>query len=130
MKREFLRFVAIGVFSTIINYSSFYVLLQVLGVHYLVSSGSGFLLGVVAGFPFNKNWAFEVNEKSNKLMMVKYLMVYLISLGLSLAFLRFCIEVLMIPVLPANVLAIGLSTLTNFTGLKLLVFNLKTIGES
>ena len=55
MKQEFLKFILIGILSTIINYGSFYALLEFLSVYYLLSSGIGFFLGVIAGYFLNKD---------------------------------------------------------------------------
>lgn len=122
IKKQFLRFILIGGFSTLVNYAIFYTLYQVFHLHYLTASSLGFLTGVLAGYTFNKNWTFE-SKTPPKHTWVKYLGLYLVSLMLGLGFLKGLV-MLGIPPLIANVLMIGLTTCTNFIGTKVWVFKL------
>ena len=121
VKQQFLKFITIGVLSTIVNYTIFYALYRFLAVDYVVASGIGFVSGVFAGYGLNKNWTFGVKEKA-KQYVYKYYIVYIVSLFLGLGFLEFLVVVLgIIPEL-ANALTIILTTCTNFIGVKFWVF--------
>jgi len=111
----------VGIISTIFNYGLFYVLLSLLLVDYLVSSGSGYILGVFVGFYLNKIFTFESTSKKHHIEATKYLIVYAISLVLGLLFLR-SLVLLGINVFLANFFNIGLTTCTNYLGSKYLVF--------
>jgi putative flippase GtrA len=120
---QFAKFVVIGIFSTAVNYGTFYVLLVAADWNYLLASATGFVAGVGAGFPFNKSWTFGVGaEGRSPRVVIAYYLVYIASLGLSLAFLAVTVEWMGIPAKLANVAAIGLTTCTNFAGTKFLVF--------
>ena len=121
IKQQFLKFIVIGVFSTLVNYITFYVLYQVLMTHYTLASATGFIIGVFSGYGFNKRWTFGVTEKAYQ-FIYKYYAVYIISLGLGLLFLSFLVAILGITPLIAQLLTIGLTTCTNFVGTKLWVF--------
>jgi len=121
IKQQFSKFVIIGVFSTIINYATFYIFYEFLKFHYILSSAIGFMLGVIVGYGFNKNWAFGVKGKNCR-YIYKYYIVYTISLFLGLGFLKFLVSVLEIMPEISNFLTIGLTTCTNFIGIKFWVF--------
>jgi putative flippase GtrA len=121
IKKQFFRFIVIGMLSTIVNYACFYAFLTLLSVNYIIASAAGFILGVFAGYFFNKSWTFEVTEKS-KANVVKYYFVYIASLILSLAFLKVTVGHMGISAKIANIIAIGITTCTNFIGIKFWVF--------
>jgi len=91
IRKQFTRFIIIGVFSTIINYGVFYSLHNFLDINYLISSATGFIAGVFAGFGFNKSWTFEAEEDS-KAYVLKYYVVYTVSLFLGLGFLKVLVD--------------------------------------
>jgi putative flippase GtrA len=93
-----------------------------MGLDYLLSSAIGFMAGVFLGFAMNKGWTFESSETSY-IHLVKYVLIYCISLGISLLFLKYIIEANGINKYAGNIIAIGITTCTNFIGIKLLVFN-------
>ena len=119
--RQFSKFAVVGVISTVINYLIFYLLLEFAGVNYLLSSGVGYICGVFAGFLLNKYWTFNAVEEE-KGEIVRYYIIYLLSLGLSLGFLKITVEYFSMDARIANILAIGITTCTNFIGSKYFVF--------
>lgn len=122
MLNQMAKFIVVGVFSTSINYGAFYILYNFLSAHYIIASMLGFVIGVFAGYIFNKSWTFNIQEKSPQ-HIYKYYIVYTISLFFGLGFLKFLVTVMgLIPEI-ANLLTIGLTTCTNFTGIKFWVFN-------
>lgn len=118
---QFSRFIVVGLISTALNYSVFFILYQHIALHYLISSSSGFICGTVIGYKLNKKWTFQVTEKS-KSQLTKYFIVYLSSLTLSLLFLELAVTKFSLSPLLANFFALILTTLTNFCGTKLIVF--------
>lgn len=119
---EFYKFIVVGVWSTIINYGVFYILLELLNINYLISSAIGFIAGVFAGYGFNRKWTFRVEKEGKPTEIIKYYTVYIVSLILSLLFLKIIVDVIGIDPKIANILAIGLTTCTNFIGIKIVVF--------
>ena len=119
---QFSKFVLVGILATIVNYGSFYILFHFLSVHYLIASASGFMAGVLAGYPLNRIWTFQAHDKKRHRDIVKYYSVYVVSLSLSLLFLKITVGVFGIDPRIANIFAIGLTTCTNFLGLKFIVF--------
>lgn len=120
MKSQFLRFCLVGGISTSFNYGFFFLLYD-FGINYLLSSASGYILGVFMGFILNKHFTFKSKTNKYTLEVIKYFIVYTISLFLGLGFLRFLVY-LQVNILLANVFSIALTTLTNYTGCKFFVF--------
>ena len=121
IKKQFLKFIVIGVFSTIINYGCFYFLIKVVDINYLTASATGFIAGTLAGYGLNKTWTFGVTNSQDKYIF-KYFLVYCISLILSVILLKGLVTMLLIKPEYANVIVIGMTTCTNFLGVKFLVF--------
>ena len=120
IKKQFFRFIIIGSFSTIVNYSFFFILYEFLSIYYIFASGIGFILGVFSSYSFNKSWTFQIEK--NKSYVFRYLTIYSLSLLIGLVFLNFLVEILVIMPLLGNLLTIGLTTILNFLGSKFLVF--------
>ena len=122
LRKQFLRFITVGLLSTAVSYSAFYIALRYFSINYLIAACIGFVVGVFVGFSFNKNWTFGSTEDRSKKMIVRYFSVYIASLLISLVFLRITVEWLGILPELANFLAIGITTCTNFIGTKFFVF--------
>jgi len=122
IKKQFLRFITVGLICTVISYISFFVALRFFSINYLISSCLSFMAGVFVGFFLNKNWTFTSGEVQTKKIIIHYFTVYIISLGINLLFLRITVGGFgMMPEL-AYFLAIGITTCTNFIGTKFFVF--------
>lgn len=121
LRKEILKFLIVGVFSTALNYAVFWALLNNVSAPYLVSSALGFLAGVGGGYLFNKKWTFQVKEDGTNHLFL-YFSVYSVSLLISLAVLWLQVELLAIPSELANFFCICVTTCTNFIGTKFIVF--------
>ena len=118
---QLFKFISVGTLSTLLNYSSFYILLSFYNLNYMLSSAIGYLLGVSVGFIFNKGWTFQYQGASLK-EPFQYIALYSFSLLVGLAFLKLLVSSLNIPPEIANIATIILTAITNFFGLKLWVF--------
>lgn len=121
MQRQFIRFIVIGVLSTIVNYLFFFILYKYYSVYYILASAIGFLSGVIAGYSLNKSWTFEITTNQDR-YFYKYLVVYFTSLLLSVMILKVLVSGFLLSPELANIITIGVTTCTNFLGVKYLVF--------
>ncbi len=126
---QFKKFVFIGLSSTAINYGVFFVLFQFFQIYYALAHVIGYILGVVFGYAFNRSWTFDSVIPKKKVEFVLYFTVYILSLMTSVAALQILVEVSELNPLIANILSIGVSTITNFLGCKFLVFNPEAINK-
>ena len=118
---QFLKFVIIGSLSTLVNYSVFFILYKYVLINYLYSAAIGFLLGVFVGYFFNKYWTFQYLKKKIA-TPIFYLIVYCFSLVFNLFVLYLLVDFVGLDPLLGNLIAIACSTITNFLGVKFIVF--------
>jgi putative flippase GtrA len=114
---EFFKFAFVGSISTSATYGCFYCCHRFLGLHYSVSHGLGFLVGVALGYILNKFWTFHRTGNT-----LRYGVLYGLSLGISLIALRFLVENCGLEPTWASLIALCATTLLNFMGLKFWVF--------
>ena len=122
ISKEFTKFLIVGGMATSFNYLLFYLLWQG-GLNYAISSGIGYCSGIVISYFLNKAWAFENQDKHSAGVIGQYLTLYMITLGMNILTLIILVEWIFIHIMVANIIAIGVSTICNFLGLKFLIFN-------
>jgi putative flippase GtrA len=118
---QFLRFLMVGVLSTAVNYSIFYLSIKLLILDYMLANAIGYISGVLIGFYFNKSWSFKASGNSNRLL-IRYIGVYLVSLMLGILILRFLVETLSLHVYLANLITIAFTTALNYLCVKYYAF--------
>lgn len=121
--KEFKNFAIVGIISTAVNYLIFYSLVHFFGLHYLISSSFGFITGIFVSYGLNRIYTFSDPSIDMKNEFAAYVVVCIFSLLLSLASLWVFVELFGINPLIGNVLAIGVSTVSNFLGLKTFVYS-------
>lgn len=115
------RFLIIGAISTILNYSIFLLLYKILQVHYIPAFIVGYSFGVCFSYVLNKRWTFG-SEKKHGRELTLYIAVYVTTLLIGTILLHLLVENVRTNPLFASVLVIGVTTVANFLGLRLLVF--------
>jgi len=121
--RQFLTFCIMGSIGVSFNYSIFFILFHFLHVYYIISSATGFIIGIFLVFFLNKQFTFRVpSYKDPRILFVKYFIVNITSLLIGLLMLRFFVEILYINIYIANLFVLGITSVTNFTGSKLFAF--------
>src|ERR1700684_2888693 len=85
---QFVKFGVVGVSNTLIFVLVYTLLLKVFGVWYVAASGSGFAIGAVNGFLWNRAWTFK-GHVGDALTPVRWFVVQgcglLLDLGLVYA---------------------------------------------
>ena len=121
IKQQLVRFLVVGLICTIINYISFFILLNFMNINFLIASALGYLLGVLLGYSMNRVWTFQHQIKS-LLEKLKYLITYLLSLFIGLFFLKILVINHGFKTEIANIYVILITTILNFLGAKYWVF--------
>jgi putative flippase GtrA len=128
-QRRIFRFFIVAFIATVMNYLFFFILFQFFRVDYRLSSGIGFFSGVLLGYYLNNKWTFKP-EKRSKRRIVKYYLVYTVSLCISI----FCLEIFVkdyhVDARLANLLCIMITFCTNYIGTRFWVFNQKEAVET
>ena len=80
---QLLKYGVIGVLNTLITLVTFYLLNTKLGLSYGISNVTGYVLGVINSFLWNRNWVFKT-KKDFKRELVLFVCGFLICLALQL----------------------------------------------
>lgn len=118
---QFVKFNAVGVLNTAIDFFVF-MLLTRFSVPYQLAHVLSYTCGLVNSFILNKLWTFQRREGLRGTEVLKFVIVNLGSLGVSLGVLTFLRDNLQFPLLAAKVFAVFFSVAINFAGNKLWVF--------
>lgn len=119
---QFIRFCLIGLLNTGIHYGVFLLLLRLAGIHYLVATVVGYCCGVINSYCMNRTWTFQGAASQRHREFAKFFWVNTVSLGVNVVALKVSVAYLYIPEEFALILAIGVSTVTNFLGNKFWTF--------
>ncbi len=134
MVRQILRFLITGSITTTLSYIIFLILFRCVSVNYLISSATGYIIGIFLSYLINKRWTFEDGyistvkdstekiDNKNRVQIIKYFSVYIFSLIGGLIVLKVFVSCVGVRAEISNIISIGFSTCTNFFGMKFLVF--------
>ena len=122
IKKSFLRFLIVGVFSSVINLFSFYVLFYKLNIFETLSYAISYIVGVAIGYFLNKKWSFNYKNNDKKGLFSKYLLVYLINLFIGMGFFELILILTNVNELLVQFIVIIITAITNFCALKIFVF--------
>lgn len=89
---QFLKFAVVGVLNTLVDFAVFQALNLLLGWVY-AAQVAGFTCGVINSYLWNSNWTFRKERTKSFREMALFLLVNLISLGVSLGVMWLCLEV-------------------------------------
>lgn len=122
--RHLFRFVVIGVLSVATDFVC-YQLLMAWGLSPHVAKGLSYISGMTVGFFGNKYWTFESNRRSLSEVFA-FCGLYLTTLAINVAINGLVLHLLgSESILPAYLAATAVSTVTNFLGLRLLIFRVQ-----
>lgn len=119
------RFLIVGGLGALLNLFVFYILSDVFGINYNLSSIVAFSLAVTQNYFFNELWSFA-NVGNSRLSIKRYLIYLsgnliglLVNVGLLNLFLAlFVWKLKLFP----QAIAVGAATILNFTWAKIVVF--------
>ena len=80
---QLLKYAVIGVLNTLITLATFYLLNTRLGLSYGISNVTGYVLGVINSFLWNRNWVFKTKNNFSR-ELVLFVCGFLICLALQL----------------------------------------------
>ncbi|MDD4075436.1 MAG: GtrA family protein [Eubacteriales bacterium] len=127
---QFLKFNVVGVFNTIVDFVV-YSIMCIFGLHYMLAQVIGYAFGVGNSYLMNSLWTFSKERKHTANEFGRFLLVNLVSLGVSLGVLWIARNSLHIQSdLWCKMIATPASLIVNFTGNKLFVFNKANDAEN
>lgn len=118
---RFLRFLVVGIGNTLIDLFCFLILTRA-GVYYLGAQVTAYLAGVINSYLCNRAWTFKVARR-NKEQAVRFLIINLLSLGLSSLTIYLCYSVCHKDIWVSKVVATCGGTVLNYIGADQWVFS-------
>lgn len=119
---QFIKFGLVGCMNTLVDLIVFTLLNAIFQIYYLAKIVS-YTCGVLNSYFFNTRWTFRQEHKKSAGEFLLFVVINLISLGVSLGMLYICRNVFKIRIdFLSNVIATVVSLVVNFLGNKLVVF--------
>lgn len=113
--RQFTKFSIVGTGNSIIDFTVYLLATRVFGLHFMVAKVVSWFAAVCFSFTMNKYWTFRSRSPASAFeQYIKFVIVSLVSLGLSASILYILVRRFGIYDLIANVLTIGVVVFWNF----------------
>lgn len=119
--KQFLRFCAIGVLNTAVDYAVFSIVSLFSGNIYLAQT-CGYAAGVLNSYTLNRRWTFSTEKGFFSRELTRFIVVNLISYAASLGALWLLADVLGINKYFAKILLIGVTLVINYALSRVWVF--------
>jgi putative flippase GtrA len=119
--RQFIKFNLVGLLNTALDFALFS-LLTWFGVYYILAQCVSYGVGMLNSYTLNKYWTFAQKGRLEPKQAIRFLVLNLGSLLLSLLLLMLFKDSWGIAILAAKLLTTVVTTLVNYAGNKLWVF--------
>lgn len=120
----FLKYCVVGATGTFIDLASLYVFVEYYSIPILGATVLSFLLAVTNNFILNKIWTFKSKSKNYRKLYIKFLMVSLIGLGLTVTSMYVMVNLIGVWYMFAKALTSLMVLVWNFLANKLWTFRL------
>ncbi|MEA2095912.1 MAG: GtrA family protein [Candidatus Cloacimonadota bacterium] len=118
---QFIKFGMVGLLNTLITISIIFIFMMLLNVSYILSNIIGYLFGFVNSFILNKIWTFKSKKPIGRESFF-FVLIFAICYLLQLLLLIVLKENLKIIPEYAQLIAMGLFAVLNFSGNKFITF--------
>src|SRR5579863_10117271 len=119
---KFIGYLFVGGFNTVMSIAVFSALLW-LGMHYMLASSTTYIFGVLEGYTLNSILVFR--EKPHFKSLLRFTLVYCISLVLNLLLMDLQVELLHMGKLVAQIITCMVLIILNFYLVKVFVYRLQ-----
>lgn len=119
---ELVKFAAVGASGYVVNLAVFAVLVEVLGVHHILGAIGAFCVAVTNNFLWNRHWTFDAAAGHAGSQAWRFLTVSVVGLGLNLVILALLVDVLELPEVASQAIAVAIVMPINFVGNRLWTF--------
>jgi dolichol-phosphate mannosyltransferase len=119
---QLVRFGLVGAVGFAVNLAVYALFVHPVGVDYHVAAVAAWLVAVVNNFVLNRHWTFDAGEGRAHFQALRFFVVSLVALGVSLLLLTLLVEDAGMAKVAAQALAVAASMPLNFLGNKLWSF--------
>jgi putative flippase GtrA len=123
LRTEFARYALVGGLAFCADFTLLAYLTSIWDMHYLLASLFSFLLGTWVNYKFSVRWVFgyrAIDARCGEFSI--FMLIGVVTLGLSLALMAFFVDELEIHVLIAKCLVTSFTLIANFGGRRALLF--------
>jgi len=118
----FIKYCIVGATGTFVDLAALYIFVEYFKLPVLLGATFSFFLAVVNNFLLNKLWTFKNKSLNYRKLFIKFLVVSLVGLGLTLTSMVFFVNILGLWYMLAKILSSGIVLTWNFLGNKLWTF--------
>ncbi|HTR88979.1 MAG TPA: GtrA family protein, partial [Solirubrobacteraceae bacterium] len=119
---QLVRFGLVGGVGFVVNVGVYALCVHVLGIDYRLAAVAAWMVAVTNNFVLNRHWTFAAGHGSVRFQAIRFFVVSLLAFGVSFLILTALVELAGVAKVPAQALAVALSTPMNFLGNKLWSF--------
>ena len=133
---RFLRFLAVGAFSFVVDTGALSLLVFGFGTNRVIAKGVGFCLAVLSNFIWNRFWIYtESRSKAVSAQLIQLFVISLVGLGINLAVFAVVDGAVRSSIGPtfglyvAQALAVGTALIWNFVANRLITYGDVKLGR-
>jgi putative flippase GtrA len=119
---QLVQFGIVGAIGFVVNIGVYALCVHAAAIDYHVAAAVAWLVAVLNNFLLNRHWTFNAGDGRAHHQAARFLIVSLIAFGFSQLLLTLFVEVVSLPKVPAQALAVSLAMPLNFLGNKLWSF--------
>lgn len=120
---QLFRYIFVGGFAFIVDFSSLFILTDLLGIYYLASAALAFILGLITNYILSISWVFNKRTMDNaKLEFGVFALIGIVGLGLNELFIWFFTEQLLLYYLYSKIISAIIILFWNFFARKIALF--------
>ena len=124
---QLFRYTFVGGFAFLVDFGTLFALTEYLHIHYLVSAGISFVLGLIVNYFMSVKWVFNNSGMKNKFVeFMFFALIGLVGLGLNELFLWVLTDLLLIYYLLSKIITTFIVYFWNFFARKIMLFNKNT----
>ena len=127
---QFIRFLGVGVINTAVGTGTMFLLYNVFGAGYWISSASNYIVGSIVSYILNKKFTFK-NQDSNKKTIIKFIVGIAVCYGIAYGIAKPLVHTLLsgqsqkMADNMAMLVGMGLFVIINYLSQKFFTFNSK-----
>lgn len=127
---QLFRYTLVGGTAFLLDFSALFLMTRFLGVHYLISAGLAFTLGVVTNYLLSITWVFSIHRVENRVAEFGiFTVIGVVGLGLNEIFIWFFTEKTGLHYLLSKIAAAFFVYLWNFLGRRFILFRERQTHE-
>jgi putative flippase GtrA len=121
---QLIRYGFVGSFAFLVDFGTLAFLTEFFHIHYLVSAGIAFILGLIINYYLSVKWVFNSRAMENRwLEFLLFSLIGLVGLGLNELFLWLLTDIMFIYYLLSKIITTFIVLFWNFFARKVVLFN-------